>query len=441
MAKRYTGKLAKSAYLMTFSVNSAKVTKINKIAIQSITFKNMFRTFVFLVSTFVFAPALFAEPLWGSKTSQLVDIPPHKLKPGQFIWKGHAVPLGPIKAEINISEQRIYVHRNGVLIGVSTISTGRGRRSTPTGVFRVQGKSRFHRSRKYNNAAMPYTQWLTSKGIAMHAGKLPGYPASHGCIRMPTKFARLLFESSFVGMPVVITRHKKTEPESQSAQPVTLLPIADKAAKLVTTAAPVPVEEFRWQPEAVKDGPISIVISKADKSILVYRNGIEIGRAKLSLVQPEKPLGTQAYIMQKGEGKGINLFLANAPPQQWLKVGLPGDSDKEGEILNSSLLDYLTIPIDFAKALNSVLMPGTTLLINDGVMPELQITNLAQNTLKNSQPAAVSQPKTVPLKPDEPASTKALVETKTLDAEIQKTQAKVESIKKELADIEQQRRK
>lgn len=166
----------------------------------------MFRIFSFLVSIVLFAPALFAEPFWGSRTSQAFDIAPQKLKPGQFIWKGNAVPFGPMMAVIRLAEQKVYVYRNDALIGVSTASTGKRRRSTPTGVFSVLGKSRFHRSKKYNNAPMPYTHWLTSKGVAMHAGKLPGYPASHGCIRLPSQFARLLFESSPVGMRVVITR-------------------------------------------------------------------------------------------------------------------------------------------------------------------------------------------------------------------------------------------
>ncbi len=166
----------------------------------------MFRIISFLVSTILLAPALCAEPFWGSKVSQPIDIKPQKLKPGQFFWRGNSVPAGPMMAIVKLTEQKVYVYRNDTLIGISTTSTGKRKRSTPTGVFNVLGKSRFHRSRKYNNAPMPYTHWLTSKGIAMHAGKLPGYPASHGCIRLPSQFARLLFESSSVGMQVIITR-------------------------------------------------------------------------------------------------------------------------------------------------------------------------------------------------------------------------------------------
>jgi lipoprotein-anchoring transpeptidase ErfK/SrfK len=165
----------------------------------------MFRIFSILILTFFVTPTLVAEPFWGSKISQAIDTAPHKLRPGQFIWKSSAVPLGPMMAVVRLAEQKVYVYRNDALIGVSTVSTGSRKRRTPTGIFTVLNKSRFHRSKKYNNAPMPYAQWLTSKGIAMHAGKLPGYPASHGCIRMPSQFARFLFESSPVGMRVVIT--------------------------------------------------------------------------------------------------------------------------------------------------------------------------------------------------------------------------------------------
>lgn len=391
----------------------------------------MFRIFAFLVSSLLFAPALFAEPFWGSRASQAVDIALHKLKPGQFIWKGNAVPVGPMQAKISISEQKIYVYRNGILIGISTISTGKGRRSTPTGIFTVLGKSRYYRSRKYNNAPMPYTHWLTSNGIAMHAGKLPGYRASHGCIRLPTKFARLLFESSFVGMQVVITHQQIAALESTQASAA--LPSASKEAQPIKTASLSPSEQFRWQPEAAKDGSISIVMSKTDQRILVYRNGVEIGRAKLSLTQPEKTLGTHAYIMEKGTG--INPFLKNAPSQQWVGVELPGYTDKEGTILNSSLLEDLSIPIDFAKALNSILTPGTTLLITDASILEPQITGVAQNTANNDKQPQDSKPQNTFLKPDESQT------IATLDVEMEKLQAKLAGIKKDLANIEKRRLK
>lgn len=94
---------------------------------------------------------------------------------------------------ISLASQRMHVFRDGVLWRSSPISTGRRGKATPTGVFAVLQKKPFHRSNLYSNAPMPYMQRLTWSGIAIHAGHLPGYPASHGCIRVPKAFARELY--------------------------------------------------------------------------------------------------------------------------------------------------------------------------------------------------------------------------------------------------------
>lgn len=97
------------------------------------------------------------------------------------------------------------VYRDGALIAASAISTGSLGRETPTGVFTVLEKQVMHRSTTYDDAPMPYMQRLTSKGIAIHAGDLPGYAASHGCIRLPNEFAKKLYRITQVGTPVMIT--------------------------------------------------------------------------------------------------------------------------------------------------------------------------------------------------------------------------------------------
>ena len=97
------------------------------------------------------------------------------------------------------------VYRDGALVAASAISTGSLGRETPTGVFSILEKKVMHRSTTYDDAPMPYMQRLTSKGIAMHAGDLPGYPASHGCIRLPNEFAKLLYGVTELGTQVMIT--------------------------------------------------------------------------------------------------------------------------------------------------------------------------------------------------------------------------------------------
>lgn len=129
-----------------------------------------------------------------------------RLRPGQFVWSSNAAPTGPLFLVIDLSAQRALLYRNGVPIAASTVSTGGRQRETPTGVFTILQKEVVHRSRTYDDAPMPYMQRLTWKGVAMHAGHLPGYPASHGCIRLPRGFAKRLYEVTRIGTPVMITR-------------------------------------------------------------------------------------------------------------------------------------------------------------------------------------------------------------------------------------------
>ena len=116
------------------------------------------------------------------------------LEPGEYRWHPAAAPSGPMVAVVSLPEQRIHVYRNGVRIGLSTVSTGKPGHDTPTGTFTILQKKRMHRSNLYDDAPMPFMQRLTWDGIALHAGRLPGYPASHGCIRLPSEFAELLYD-------------------------------------------------------------------------------------------------------------------------------------------------------------------------------------------------------------------------------------------------------
>lgn len=126
------------------------------------------------------------------------------LDTGQYVWEPEAAEAGPLSLVINLTTQRMLVYRGGVAIAASTISSGSEGRETPTGVFGILQKEVTHRSGTYDNAPMPYMQRITSKGVAMHGGNLPGYSASHGCIRLPISFAKLLFGVTEIGTPVTI---------------------------------------------------------------------------------------------------------------------------------------------------------------------------------------------------------------------------------------------
>ncbi|MDQ3078478.1 MAG: L,D-transpeptidase family protein, partial [Pseudomonadota bacterium] len=105
---------------------------------------------------------------------------------------------------IDLKTQLLYVYRDDRLVGVSTISSGKKGKETQLGFWSVLTKKRNGFSRKYDNAPMPFMQMYDTKGLAFHAGKNPGYPASHGCVRLPLKFAERLFAMTRIGTKVII---------------------------------------------------------------------------------------------------------------------------------------------------------------------------------------------------------------------------------------------
>src|SRR5436189_5698946 len=114
------------------------------------------------------------------------------LKPGQYVWEPERAPEGPLLIVASVTEQVAYVYRNGICIARSSVSTGRPGHRTPTGVFTILEKEVHHTSSIYKGAEMPYMERVTWGGIALPAGDLPGYPDSHGCLRLPLEFCDLL---------------------------------------------------------------------------------------------------------------------------------------------------------------------------------------------------------------------------------------------------------
>lgn len=139
------------------------------------------------------------------------------LGPGEFVWRPELAMSGEIEMVVSIPQQLAYVYRGRTLIGVTTVSTGMAGHRTPTGRYPIIEKRRTHFSNLYNNAPMPFMQRLTMDGIALHAGVIPGYPASHGCVRLPRQFAEHLFGATTRARTVVhIVAHSPT-PETALA--------------------------------------------------------------------------------------------------------------------------------------------------------------------------------------------------------------------------------
>src|ERR1700737_710797 len=140
-----------------------------------------------------------------------------ELKPGDYVWHPEVSPAGPVVVFVSLPDQVVYVYRNGVRIGRSTVSTGKSGKPTPTGVFTVLQKKVHHESSIYKGAKMPHMQRLARTGTAQHAGHLPGYPASAGCVRLPVDFAAKLYTVTTLGTTVIIADNRSAP--SQSTQP------------------------------------------------------------------------------------------------------------------------------------------------------------------------------------------------------------------------------
>lgn len=124
-------------------------------------------------------------------------------KSGQYLWRKGSF-AGEPRVVISLPDQLAYLYRADELVAVASISTGTEKNPTPTGIFSVRLKKPMHRSIKYDLAPMPFMQQIDEYGIALHAGHNPGYPASHGCIRLPAEFAKRLYAITDLGATVMI---------------------------------------------------------------------------------------------------------------------------------------------------------------------------------------------------------------------------------------------
>ncbi len=126
------------------------------------------------------------------------------LRPGEFHWAQNIPADGDVAITVDLANQVAFVFKGTQLIGVTNVSTGKKGHPTPLGFWTINFKREKYFSRKYDNAPMPWMQNIDDKGIAFHGGKTPGYPASHGCIRLPMPFAKQLFTLTKMGNKVVI---------------------------------------------------------------------------------------------------------------------------------------------------------------------------------------------------------------------------------------------
>lgn len=314
-----------------------------------------------LIITLVFAANNATAQFWGAKLPKRIETPKDSLKKGEFTWAPELAPAGPIVLTVSLDDQIAYTYRNGVLIGMSNVSTGRKGHETPTGVFVTLLKDANHHSSKYNNASMPFTQKITKDGIALHAGGLPGYPTSHGCIHLPSEFARLLFKESPLGMTVMVTNQLKS-PEMVD-HPAFLSPIVP-GGKIEEHERLSAAEDYRWQPAISTTGPVTMLISRQDKRLVIMRNGLEIGRCKVSVANDQDSIGTYLYVAHE-KGPATQAVSNNEVSLKWLSLPLADLHYGSGNHPNPMVLDRIKIPDAFLTDMNAALVPGTVLMLTD----------------------------------------------------------------------------
>jgi hypothetical protein len=315
-------------------------------------------------------------------------------------------PKGPLYIIISIADQRVSLYDNGSLIARSSVSTGVRRHPTPLGVFSVIEKERFHRSNLYSGAPMPYMQRITQSGIALHAGVLPGYPASHGCIRLTNDFAirlwhltkrgaRVIIAGQDVG-PVEITNphlfvsKPKSAFGSSESLPIALASNSNKTA--ATTQAPlmsnVGMQETA-ESQAVgsaptgavpqKVVPISVFVSRKLSRLFVRQGFTPLFDVPVKIENPEEPLGTHVFTLMepKDEGSAVRWSVVSMPEQR-----TSADSIRERKVPKQQIvktapsamplsdnantaLDRIEIPQNAIQQISELLIPGSSLIISD----------------------------------------------------------------------------
>lgn len=310
------------------------------------------------LSTAVAQPS---DDLVEAKLQRELDETVNPLEPGEYRWYPDISPTGPVVILVSIPDQLVKVYRNGIRIGISTVSTGKTGHETPTGVFHILEKDKDHVSNLFKGAAMPNMQRLTWTGIALHAGNLPGYPASHGCIRMPLDFSALLFDITGKGGTVVVA-DELSAPQTV-AHAGLVLPSTEVAALEADQPAEEATADIVWNPDAVTEGPIGIVVSSADERAHIYRNGTLIGNVPIAISDPELPLPAGVSIVLEGFSDEPNPFAPELPMPLWMAVALPTGTAHAD--YHSEIVGRIRANPRIGTQVFSMLQPGDSLVVTN----------------------------------------------------------------------------
>jgi L,D-transpeptidase catalytic domain len=317
--------------------------------------------------------------------------------------KPQEVAKGPLQIIVSIADQRISVYDDGTLIARSSVSTGVQDHPTPVGVFSVIGKELWHRSNIYSAAPMPYMQRITWSGIALHAGVLPGHPASHGCIRLAKDFAIRLWHLTKRGTRVIIAPNNvdpvriasphlfsvsKTASSSQDSSTDTLagkdvLTIPSTPASLVPNAQSqkgtnlLPTTGVAPQKKAA---PISVFVSRKLSRLFVRQRFTPLFDAPIKVENPERPLGTHLFTLLELQDEGASFrWNVVSMPETLSSISTSSNKNPNAPVQGTSetvrsdpspddanaALDRIEIPPDVVGRISQILTPGSSLIVSD----------------------------------------------------------------------------
>ncbi len=327
---------------------------------------------------------------------------------------------GVLSVIISIDKQQLTLYSDGQPIAHSRVSTGVPSHPTPTGVFSVIQKDRWHRSNLYYNAPMYFMQRVTWSGVAMHQGVVPRGPASHGCIRLPEAFARQMWGITRLGVRVIIARSDvtpvaisnerlftlKREPAgsngaAQATSPETTggVSVAMEFAQLsaqpsgtASDAMAYAVEPPRdsantgpdlkfAEPRPLKPGPISVFISRKESKLFVRKGFEPVFYVPVTFSEPDRPFGTHVFTALAVNDDNTTL--------RWNVVSMPGTGaapakkSAKGKRVEpppapprpasnaTEALARVSIPPEALERISELMSPGASLVISDqGLGPE-----------------------------------------------------------------------
>ena len=316
--------------------------------------------------------------------------------------KSLEVVKGPLQIIISIADQKISVYDDGTLIARSSVSTGVQGHPTLVGVFSVIGKELWHRSNIYSAAPMPYMQRITWSGIALHAGVLPGHPASHGCIRLAKDFAVRLWHLTKRGTRVIIAPNNVdpvqiasprlfSVPKTASSSQDTTNALAEKGVLTIPSTPPalVPNAQSRKDTNLLpatgvvlqkRAAPISVFVSRKLSRLFVRQRSTPLFDVPIKVETPERPLGTHLFTLLELQNEGTQFrwnvvsipeTLSNTSPSSNKTPNAPVQGTSETVRSNPSpedanaALDRIEIPPDVVARISQILTPGSSLIVSD----------------------------------------------------------------------------